>query len=205
MVMLADQKNDRVVAESLRPFGTTIFSEMTALANEWGAVNLSQGFPDFDGPEEIRAKAAKAIMRGPNQYAPSIGIPELRQAVARKMKRFYGLEVDAEEEVTVTSGATEGLCATMLGILEPGDEIMLYVGDVAYSYYTAETVILPETFASAEQRADNLKYIGFVPEERLTLVTCTPPGLATHRLLVIAQPPDQVAPQMPEAGSETEP
>lgn len=89
--------------------------------------------------------------------------------------------------------------------LEPGDEIMLYVGDVVYLYYVAETVILPETFASAEQRADNLKYIGFMPEERLTLVTCTPPGLATHRLLVIARPPDQVAPQMPEAGVGTEP
>ena len=119
------QRNSEIVAEPLRPFGTTIFSEMTALANTWGAVNLSQGFPDFDGPREIRAKAAEAIMRGPNQYAPSIGIPELRQAVARKMKRFYSVEVDPEEEVTVTSGATEGLCATMLGILEPGDEIIL--------------------------------------------------------------------------------
>ena len=84
-----------VVVKALRPYGTTIFTEMSTLAQACGAVNLSQGFPDFDGPEEIRAKAAEAIMRGPNQYSPSIGIPELRQAVARKMKRFYDVEVDA--------------------------------------------------------------------------------------------------------------
>ncbi|MGD2127182.1 MAG: methionine aminotransferase [Desulfobacteraceae bacterium] len=114
-----------VVVEALRPFGTSIFTDMTALANVHGAINLSQGFPDFDGPEAVRNKAAEAIMRGPNQYAPSIGIPEFREAVARKMERFYGMEVDPETEVTITSGATEGLCATLLGILEPGDEIIL--------------------------------------------------------------------------------
>jgi N-succinyldiaminopimelate aminotransferase len=114
-----------VVVKALRPYGTTIFTEMSTLAQACGAVNLSQGYPDFDGPEEIRAKAAEAIMRGPNQYAPSIGIPELRQAVARKMKRFYDVEVNASDEITVASGATEGLCATLLGILEPGDEVIL--------------------------------------------------------------------------------
>jgi aspartate/methionine/tyrosine aminotransferase len=90
---------------------------MTSLANAYGAVNLSQGFPDFDGPQDVKAKAAEAIMAGPNQYAPSIGIPELRSAIARKMKRFQAIDVDPEEEITVTSGATEGLCATLLGIL----------------------------------------------------------------------------------------
>ena len=119
------QGRGEVVVEVLRPFGTTIFTEMTVLANRHSAVNLAQGFPDFDGPEEVRTKAAEAIMRGPNQYAPSTGMPELRQAVARKMERFYGMEVDADKEVTVTSGATEGLCATLLGILEPGDQVIL--------------------------------------------------------------------------------
>jgi N-succinyldiaminopimelate aminotransferase len=114
-----------VGAKALRPFGTSIFTEMTSLANAYRAINLSQGFPDFDGPEAVKAKAAEAIMTGPNQYAPSIGIPELRHAVARKMMRFYGLEVDADEEVTITSGATEGLCATLLGLLDPGDEVIL--------------------------------------------------------------------------------
>jgi N-succinyldiaminopimelate aminotransferase len=114
-----------VVVQSLRPFGTSIFTEMTNLANANGAVNLSQGFPDFEGPEQVRAKAAEAIMRGPNQYCPSVGIPKLRQAIARKMKRFYGLDVDPETEVTVTAGSTEGICATLLGIVEPGDEVIL--------------------------------------------------------------------------------
>jgi len=114
-----------VVVGALRPYGTSIFTEMSVLANKHGAVNLSQGFPDFDGPEEVRAKAAEAIMRGPNQYALSYGIPELRKAVSRKMNRFYGVDLDPDQEITVTSGATEGLCATLMGILEPGDEVIL--------------------------------------------------------------------------------
>lgn len=121
-----EYSGDEVVVRSLRPFGTSIFTEMTVLSDNHGAINLSQGFPDFDGPEEIRRRAAEAIIRGPNQYAPSIGIPVLRQAIARKMRRFYGLEIDPDEEVTVTSGATEGICATMLAILEPGDEVILF-------------------------------------------------------------------------------
>lgn len=89
--------------------------------------------------------------------------------------------------------------------MRAGDEIVLYVGDDAYPYLVTETLIVPETFASAQQRAENLRLIGYMPEERLTLVTCTPVGLATHRLLVIAEPPESVVPQMPEAGSPTEP
>lgn len=119
------EENKDVAARSLRPFGTSVFTEMTNLANANGAVNLSQGFPDFEGPDEIRARAAEAIMRGPNQYCPSIGIPQLRQAIARKMKRFYGLDIDPDTEVTVTAGSTEGICSTLLGILEPGDEVIM--------------------------------------------------------------------------------
>lgn len=120
-----ERQKREVVVRALRPFGTTIFTEMTGLPNRFGAVNLSQGSPDFYGPDEIRAKAAEAILRGPNQYVPSIGTRALRQAVARKMKRFYGVEVDADEEVTVTAGTTEGLCATLLGLVEPRDEVIL--------------------------------------------------------------------------------
>jgi sortase A len=82
-----------------------------------------------------------------------------------------------------------------------GDEITLYVDQVAYPYLVTEILVVPETFASAAQRSENLRLIGYMPEERLTLVTCTPVGLATHRLLVIAKPPEQVAPRMPEAGT----
>ena len=119
------EEKKEVVVQSLRAFGTSIFTEMTELANANGAVNLSQGFPDFEGPEEVRARAAEAIMRGPNQYCPSVGIAHLRQAISRKMKRFYGLEVDPDTEVTVTAGSTEGICATLLGLVEPGDEVIL--------------------------------------------------------------------------------
>jgi LPXTG-site transpeptidase (sortase) family protein len=108
---------------------------------------------------------------------------------------------------TVINGHRDILGAVFryLDRLVTGDEIILYVGDVAYPYYVTETLVVPETFASAQQRAENLRLIGYMPEERLTLVTCTPIGLATHRLLVIAKPPNQMVPQMPEAGSGSAP
>jgi sortase A len=86
-----------------------------------------------------------------------------------------------------------------------GDEILLYVDDVLYPYLVSERLIVPEVFASAEQRAENLQLIGTMPEERLTLITCTPVGLATHRLVVIAHPSAPTFPQMPQAGSDTSP
>ena len=122
-----------VAVKALRPYGTSIFTEIPVLAKAHDAVNLSQGFPDVDGPKDIRERAAEAILRGPNQYALSAGILSLREAVARKMDRFYGVAVDPETQVTVTSGATEGLCATLLGILEPEDEVILI--EPAYDTY----------------------------------------------------------------------
>jgi N-succinyldiaminopimelate aminotransferase len=113
------------VRKALRPFGTTIFSEMTALSNSAGAINLSQGFPDFEGPEEIRKAAADAIMRGPNQYCSSMGIASLREAVAHKMKRFYSVDPNADSEITVTAGASEAIGAALFGLIEPGDEVIL--------------------------------------------------------------------------------
>jgi len=115
----------RTVASCLAPFGTSIFSEMSALAAEHGAINLSQGFPDFDGPAEIRERAAEAIRRGPNQYVPSHGVARLREAIAANTERFRGRPVDPGAEVTVMAGATESLSATLLGLLEPGDEVIL--------------------------------------------------------------------------------
>lgn len=104
----------------------TIFAVMSALAHEAGAINLGQGFPDEDGPQEILEAAAAALVRGPNQYAPVSGIPDLRQAVARANRRFYGLDVDWERETLVVSGATEGLAAAFMGFLRPGDEAVLF-------------------------------------------------------------------------------
>lgn len=103
----------------------TIFAVMSGLANEHGAINLGQGFPDEDGPREILEAAARALLEGPNQYAPVTGVPALRQAVARANKRFYDLDVDWERETLVVSGATEGLAAAFLAFLEPGDEAVL--------------------------------------------------------------------------------
>ena len=120
---------------ALLPYGTSIFTDMTLLANAHGAVNLSQGFPDFDGPEEIRRRAADEILKGPNQYAPSIGGAALRQAVVEKMARFHGVRLDPDAEVTATAGATEGLAAALLGLVEPGDEVVLL--DPSYDLYPA--------------------------------------------------------------------
>ncbi len=104
---------------------TTVFETMSRLAMAHGAVNLGQGFPDVDGPEDIREAAARALMEGPNQYPPMLGVPELRQAVADANKRFYGLDIDAQSEVMVTSGATEALADCIFALVEPGDEVVL--------------------------------------------------------------------------------
>ncbi|MBI1261860.1 MAG: aminotransferase [Rhizobiales bacterium] len=113
--------------------GTTIFTVMSALAMAHEAINLGQGFPDDEGPDDIRAAAAKAIVEGPNQYPPMMGLPVLRQAVAAANKRFYGLDVDWQREVLVTSGATEALADCLLALLEPGDEAIIL--DPSYDSY----------------------------------------------------------------------
>lgn len=105
---------------------TTVFEEMSGLARELGAVNLGQGFPDDPGPEAIRAKAADAVLNGYNQYPPMAGLPELRQAVAAHYGATQGLDFDWAREVTVTSGATEALAAAFLGLVQPGDEVVLF-------------------------------------------------------------------------------
>ena len=105
--------------------GVTVFETMSQLAMEVGAINLGQGFPDDVGPENLRQAAANAVIEGPNQYPPMMGLPELRQAVAAHNKRFYGLDVDWQTEVMITSGATEALADCLLALIEPGDEVVL--------------------------------------------------------------------------------
>ena len=104
----------------------TIFDVMSALARETNAVNLGQGFPEWDGPEDIRRRAAEAVIAGPNQYPPMRGIPALREAVAEHYGRLQGVALDWKTEVTVTSGATEALAAALLCVLSPGDEVVLF-------------------------------------------------------------------------------
>ncbi|HOZ58986.1 MAG TPA: pyridoxal phosphate-dependent aminotransferase [Nakamurella multipartita] len=109
----------------LRPYTTTIFAEMSALATRTGSINLGQGFPDTDGPPSVLAAARQAIADGVNQYPPGPGIPELRQAIAFARDRDYGQLFDPDTQVLVTVGATEALAASVLGLIEPGDEVLL--------------------------------------------------------------------------------
>ncbi len=107
-------------------FATSVFAEMTALAARHDAVNLGQGLPDFDGPAFIKQAAVEAMANGHNQYAAMPGLPALRRAVAAHQRRFYGAELDPETEITIHAGATEAICATLLALLEPGDEVIVF-------------------------------------------------------------------------------
>jgi N-succinyldiaminopimelate aminotransferase len=147
-----------VISEKLRPFGTTIFSEMTRLAQEHRAINLSQGFPDFEGPPEIREAAEAAMRAGENQYARSMGHPALVRAIAAKQERHYGLGIDPEREVVVFCGATEGIAASMLGLLNPGDEVILF--EPFYDSYPACVAM-----AGARARYCTLRFPGFGLDE----------------------------------------
>ena len=123
----------------LKPFGATIFAEMTALAVRHGAVNLGQGAPDFDGPEFVKEAAVKAIRDGRGQYARMTGLPELTKAIADRFARTSGLVRDPERDVVVTCGATEAILDCMLGLLEPGDEVVLF--EPFYDSYLASVAM----------------------------------------------------------------
>jgi N-succinyldiaminopimelate aminotransferase len=139
-------------AARLTGLGTTIFTEMTALAQQTGAINLGQGFPDFDGPLEVIEAAARALRSGENQYAPLAGVPALREAVLDHQRFWYALE---PEDVQVTFGATEAIAATLLALCEPGDEVVVlepyydsYAACIAFSGASRKPVTLrPPDFA----------------------------------------------------------
>lgn len=109
----------------LRPYASTIFAEMSALAARVGAVNLGQGFPDEDGPAPMLAVAQQAIADGVNQYPPGPGIPALRQAIAAQRKRHYGIDYDPDTEVLVTVGGTEAIASAVIGLVEPGSDVLI--------------------------------------------------------------------------------
>jgi aspartate/methionine/tyrosine aminotransferase len=109
----------------LGSIGTTIFTVMSALATEHKSINLGQGFSDTEGPADVLQAAADALHDSRNQYPPMPGVPELRQAIAAANQRFYGLDIDWAKEVTVTSGATEAITASLMAVLDPGDEVVL--------------------------------------------------------------------------------
>ncbi len=141
---------------NLRGFGSTIFAEMSALAVKTGAINLGQGFPDTDGPESVREAAVKALRDGRgNQYPPGPGVPELRTAITEHQQRFYGLTFDPDTEVLVTAGATEAIAASMLALLEPGDEVIAF--EPFYDSYAASIAMAGATRVPLTLRAPDFR------------------------------------------------
>jgi N-succinyldiaminopimelate aminotransferase len=126
------------LSSRLQGLGTSIFAEMSALAERTGAVNLGQGFPDTDGPAEVLEAAVEAIRDGRNQYPPGLGVPELREAVAAHQRRFWGLDYEAEE-VLVTAGATEAITAAILALCDTGDEVLTF--EPTFDSYPAATAM----------------------------------------------------------------
>ena len=124
-----------MIASRFAGFGTTIFTEMSALALRTGSINLGQGFPDQDGPAAVLEAAAAAMRAGHNQYAPLAGVPAFCEAIAAHQQRFYGLDVDPEAGVQVTFGATEAISAALLGLLDDGDEVIVF--EPLYDSYAA--------------------------------------------------------------------
>jgi len=124
-----------VISSRLAGFGTTIFAEMSALAVETGAINLGQGFPDTDGPREVLDAAIESINGGLNQYPPLPGMPVLREAIAAHQQRFYDIQLDPATEIVVTAGATEALAGALLGMLDAGDEVIVF--EPMYDSYRA--------------------------------------------------------------------
>ena len=161
-------------AQRLDGLGTTIFTEMTALAARTGAINLGQGFPDTDGPASVIEAAVAALRGGHNQYAPLPGVPALREAVLSHQRECYGLE---PEDVLITFGATEAIAAALLGLCDPGDEVVVL--EPYYDSYAASI-----SFAGARRRPVTLRPPGF---------EVTPDGLAAAigpraRLLLLNSP-----------------
>ena len=151
----------------MRGFGTTVFAEMSALAERTGAINLGQGFPDKDGPAAVSEAAIAAIRAGRNQYPPGPGLLELRQAIARHQHRFYGLDYDPGDQILVTAGATEAITAAALALCDAGDEVIVF--EPFYDSYGAAIAL-----AGAERRVVPLEPPGWTFDPDRLAATVTP-------------------------------
>jgi N-succinyldiaminopimelate aminotransferase len=156
------------LVERMRGFGTTIFAEMSALAVQTGSINLGQGFPDTDGPPELLAAAADAILTGHNQYPPGPGIPELRHAIAAHQQRHYQLDYDPDTEVLVTAGATEAIAASVMALAGPGDEVVTF--EPYYDSYAASIALGGAQRRTVTLRRDRSGW-EFDPDDLRTAIT----------------------------------
>jgi N-succinyldiaminopimelate aminotransferase len=172
-------------AARLASFGTTIFTEMSALAERTGAINLGQGFPDEDGPAAVLEAAQAAMREGRNQYPPLPGVPPFRQAVAEHQRRFYGMELDPDTQVQAAMGATEAITAAVLGLCEPGDELIAL--DPTYDSYAAACAMADVRFVGVplhppEWRLDPDELAAAV-SDRTRMVLLNSPHNPTGRVL----------------------
>ena len=172
-------------AERLAGFGTSIFTEMSALAERTGSINLGQGFPDEDGPVEVLDAAVAALHAGANQYAPLPGVPALRAAITEHQRSRYGLEHDPDTEVQVTFGATEAIAAALLGLCDPGDEVIAL--DPTYDSYAAGTALAGARLRRVPLRPPAWRFdpaeLEAAVTERTRLVLLNSPHNPTGRVL----------------------
>ncbi len=158
---------DTPLVARMAGFGTTIFAEMSELATRTGAVNLGQGFPDVDGHPAVIEAAVRALRGGQNQYPPGPGIPELRRAIAAHQLRHYGIELDADTEVLVTTGATEAIAASVMALCEAGDEVVTF--EPYFDSYAAVVAL-----AGAQRRVVTLRAPDFAVDVDAVEAAITP-------------------------------
>ena len=169
--------------------GTTIFARMSVLAQQTGSVNLGQGFPDTDGPDWVIEAAVEALRTGHNQYAPGTGIPALRQAIAAHQQRFYDWELDPDREVAVTTGATEAIAAAVLGLVDPGDEVIAlepYYDSYVACIQMAGGVRRPVTLRAPDFRLD-VDELRAAVSDRTRLILLNTPHNPTGAVLSAAE------------------
>ena len=185
---------DRVpfLTAKLQGFGTTIFAEMTSLAAATNSINLGQGFPDTDGPRVVLDAAIEGINTGHNQYPPGLGMPVLRHAIVEHQQRFYGLSYDPDTEVLVTAGATEALAGALLGLLDTGDEVVLF--EPMYDSYQACIALAGATARPVTLRPPNYGFdvdelrAAITPKTKLLLINTphNPTGKVLDRAEMLA-------------------
>lgn len=176
-------------ARRLDGLGTTIFAEMSILALATGSINLGQGFPDTDGPAEVADAAVAALRAGVNQYPPGPGIPDLRLAIAEHQERFYGLRFDPGSEVVVTTGATEAIAAALLGLVDPGDEVVAlepFYDSYAACIQLAGGVRVPVTLRAPDFRLD-VDRLRSAVTDRTRLILLNTPHNPTGTVLTEAE------------------